>query len=61
MKIYIKNTTAQPLFKNYKTQYIYTLIEDLEVVLLFERNNAGLKKLSSFAFSFSPNFNGPHL
>jgi hypothetical protein len=29
-----------------KRQYIYSLIEDAEVVLVFERNNVGLKKLS---------------
>jgi hypothetical protein len=34
--------------KTIKRQYIYTSIEDSEVVLVFERNNAGFKKLSSF-------------
>jgi hypothetical protein len=29
-------------------QYIYSSIEDSEVILVFERNNAGLKKVSSF-------------
>jgi hypothetical protein len=29
---------------------MYLLIEDSEVVLVFERNNAGLKKLSSSFF-----------
>jgi hypothetical protein len=29
-----------------KRQYIYSSIEDSEVVLAFERNKAGLKKLS---------------
>jgi hypothetical protein len=37
-----KNVTVEPLFKNYKRQYIYSSIEDSEVVLVFERNNAGL-------------------
>jgi hypothetical protein len=32
--------------KTLKRQYIYSSIEDSEVVLVFERNNAGLKKLS---------------
>jgi hypothetical protein len=31
-----------------KSQYIYLSIEDSEVVLVFERNNTGIKKLSSF-------------
>jgi hypothetical protein len=31
-----------------KRQYIYSSIEDSEVVLGFKRNNAGLNKLSSF-------------
>jgi hypothetical protein len=42
------NITVEPLFKTIKRQYIYSSIEDSEVVLVFERNNAGLKKLSSF-------------
>jgi hypothetical protein len=42
------NITVEPLFKNHERQYIYSSIEDSEVVLVFERNNAGLKKLSSF-------------
>jgi hypothetical protein len=29
-----------------KKQYIYSSIEDSEAVLVFERNNAGFKKLS---------------
>jgi hypothetical protein len=40
-----KNITVEPL---YKRQYIYSSIEDSEVVLVFERNNTGLKKLTSF-------------
>jgi hypothetical protein len=39
---------VEPLFKNYRKQYIYSSAEDSEVVLVSERNNAGLKKLSSF-------------
>jgi hypothetical protein len=31
-----------------KRQYIYSSIDDSEVVLVFERNNAGLKKLLNF-------------
>jgi hypothetical protein len=38
------NIAVEPLFKNCKK----TEIEDLEVVLVFERNNVGLKKLPSF-------------
>jgi hypothetical protein len=41
-----KNITVGYL-KTIKRQYIYSSIEDSEVVLIFERNNAGLKKLSS--------------
>jgi hypothetical protein len=49
MKINKKNITVDPLFEDYKKRhYIYSLIEDSEVVLVFGRNNAGLKKLSSF-------------
>jgi hypothetical protein len=43
-----KKVAVEPLFKNYKRQYIYSSIEDSEVVLVFQRNSAGLKKLSSF-------------
>jgi hypothetical protein len=35
-----KNITLEPLSKNYKKTYIYSSIEDTEVVLVFERNNA---------------------
>jgi hypothetical protein len=31
-----------------KRQYIYSSLEDTEVVLVSERNNAGLKNLPSF-------------
>jgi hypothetical protein len=48
MKTSNKNITLEPLFKNYKRPYIYSSIEDSEVVLGFERNDASLKKLSSF-------------
>jgi hypothetical protein len=34
--------------KTIKRKYFYTSIENSAVVLVFERNNAGLKKLSSF-------------
>jgi hypothetical protein len=44
-----KNVSLQPVFKKKKRQYIYSSIEDSEVVLVFERNNAYLKKLSSFS------------
>jgi hypothetical protein len=30
-----------------RSQYIYSSIEDSEVVLVYRRNNVGLKKLSS--------------
>jgi hypothetical protein len=45
MKLYI---TVEPLSKKLRRQYIHSSIEDSEVVLVFERNNEGLKKLSSF-------------
>jgi hypothetical protein len=47
----LKSIIVEPLCKNYKSQYIYSSIEDLVVVLVFEgtNNNAGLKKMSSFA------------
>jgi hypothetical protein len=47
MKINDNVSLYSPYLKTIKRQYIY-LIEDLEVVLVFERNKAGLKKLSSF-------------
>jgi hypothetical protein len=40
-----KNIPVQPLLK-IKRQYIYSSVEDSEVVLVSERNNAGLKRLS---------------
>jgi hypothetical protein len=40
---------VEPLFKKaIKTQCIYSSIENSEVVLPFENNNAGLKKLSRY-------------
>jgi hypothetical protein len=42
-----QEVTAEYL-KTIKRQYIYSSTEDSEVVLAFEPNNAGLKKLSSF-------------
>jgi hypothetical protein len=47
-----KNITVGRLFKNYKkTIYFYSSIEGSEVVLVFERNNSGLKKLSIFVLT----------
>jgi hypothetical protein len=37
--------------KTIKRQHIYSSIDDSEVVLVFECNNAGLKKLSSDSLS----------
>jgi hypothetical protein len=39
------------LFKTIKRQYIYSSIENSEVVLVFEHHNAGFKKLSSFVWT----------
>jgi hypothetical protein len=36
------------ILKTIKRQFIYSSIEGSEVALVFERNNAGLKKLSNF-------------
>jgi hypothetical protein len=52
-----KNIIVEPLFKNIKRQYICSSIEDSEVVLGSESNNAGLKKLSSFVLICLPKFN----
>jgi hypothetical protein len=46
MKIITKYITVEPLFKKYKRQDVYSMIEDSEVVLVFKRINEGLKKLS---------------
>jgi hypothetical protein len=43
-----KNLNVEPLFKNEKRR-IYSLLED-SVVLVFERNNEGLKKAVKFFF-----------
>jgi hypothetical protein len=48
MKINNKILPQSLYLKTIQRQYIYLLIEDSEVVLVFENNNAGLKKLSSF-------------
>jgi hypothetical protein len=34
-----------------KRQYIYSSVEDSEVVLVFERNNVGLKKFVKFCLN----------
>jgi hypothetical protein len=39
-----KNITVKSLFKK-ERQYMYSSIEDSEVLLVSEHNNAGLKKL----------------
>jgi hypothetical protein len=61
MKVNNKNITVKPLFKSYKKDNcVYSSIEDSEVVLVFERNNAGLKKLSKISellgFGLFPSF-----
>jgi hypothetical protein len=44
-----KNISLTLYLKNIiKRHYVYSSIEDSEVVLVFGRNNAGLMKLSSF-------------
>jgi hypothetical protein len=35
------------LFKNIERQHMYSSIEDSEFIHLFDRNNAGLKKMSN--------------
>jgi hypothetical protein len=45
MKINNKISLYSLYLKSIKMQYIYSSIEDLEVVLVSERNNAGLKNL----------------
>jgi hypothetical protein len=47
MKINNKISLHSLYLKTIKRQDIYSTIEDSEVVLDFERNNTGLKKLSS--------------
>jgi hypothetical protein len=47
MLMKMKKITVEPSFENYtKTIYIYLPTEDLQVVRVFERNDASLKKLS---------------
>jgi hypothetical protein len=48
MKINNKISLWSLYFKTIKRPFFYSSIEDSEVVLVFEHNNAGLKKLSSF-------------
>jgi hypothetical protein len=48
MKINNKTAWWSLCLKTIKEQYIYSPREDSEVILVFERNNAGLKNLSSF-------------
>jgi hypothetical protein len=46
MKINNKISLSSLYLKTIERQYIYSSIEDSEIVLGFERDNAGLKKLS---------------
>jgi hypothetical protein len=48
IKINNNNLTADTLFKGYEIQYIYSSLEDSEVVFVFERNDAGFRKLAGF-------------
>jgi hypothetical protein len=48
MEINNKISLYSLYLKTIKRQYNYSSIEDSEVVLVFEHNTAGLKKLSSF-------------
>jgi hypothetical protein len=48
MKINKKLSLQSVYFKTIKVQYVYSAIEDSEAVLVFERNDVGLRKLSSF-------------
>jgi hypothetical protein len=48
MKINNKISLQSLYLKAIKRRCIYSSIEDPEVVLVFERNDVGLKKLSSF-------------
>jgi hypothetical protein len=50
MKINNKISLKSFYLKTIKRQYINSSIEDSEVVLVFERNKAGLKKLSQVLF-----------
>jgi hypothetical protein len=51
MKICIKISQQSPYLKSRERQCIYSPTEVSEVVLVFERNTAGLKKLSSFVLT----------
>jgi hypothetical protein len=46
MKINNRISLYSLYLKTIKRQYIYTSTEDSEAVLVFERNSAGLQKLS---------------
>jgi hypothetical protein len=48
MKINNKISLQSHYLRTIKEQYIYSSIEDSEVVLVSECNNAGLKKLPNF-------------
>jgi hypothetical protein len=48
MKINKKISLQNVYLKTIESQYIYPSIEESEVVLISDRGNAGLKKLSSF-------------
>jgi hypothetical protein len=48
MKINKKLPLYSFYLKTIKRQYTYSSIEGSEVVLVFKRNNAGLKKMLSF-------------
>jgi hypothetical protein len=49
MKIHNKNISEQPLFQNYKKKIRLFIDRRLRSgTFVFERNNAGLKKLLSF-------------
>jgi hypothetical protein len=51
MKINEKILLRSLCLKTIKIQYIYSSIEDSEVVLVFERDNISLKKLSKFCLN----------
>jgi hypothetical protein len=51
MKINNKISLYSLYLQTMKRQYIYSWTEDSEVVLVSERNDAGLKKLSSFVWT----------
>jgi hypothetical protein len=47
-KVNNKVSLSSLYVKTVKRQYIYSSIEDSEAVPVFQRNDAGFKKLSSF-------------